>query len=525
MIKYIILLFNLMGLFLYQMFFQTSVTATQTVPANADAGSSFVVQVTINKADVSGFAKYQEDLPPGFTATAIAKQGATVLSSDNAIKFIWAALPSDQSITISFKVTVDPSVSGNQSLSGKFLYVVNNERQESDVPASSITVNKPVVAQAAPPAAVAPAAPPQDTTKQAPIVAATPTVAPTPVTPPAPAPVATTPPPSNPAPVATTPTPAPVIATPVATPVPSAPVVINITRSFSAANVTPTTDMLVSLTIHKGNLSGFAKLEESLPSDLVAASADNQGASFTFVDNKAKFVWLSLPSDSVFTVSYKISVTSTASGSQPVSGEFSYLVDNNAAKYEVASTSFMVQAAPQPVATTMPVPVPAPSVDTTKQAPVVASTPTVAPAPVTPPVVTQPAPQPVVAETQPAPAPVPSTNQTASSSTNMTSAITPHISGTTQGVKYRVQIMALHNPVKSSYLAKKFNITETINQEMLEGYTKYTVGRFNEYKAVHDHREELRGKGVEGPFVVAYNGGKRITVQEALMITHQQWYK
>jgi hypothetical protein len=70
-----------------------------------------------------------------------------------------------------------------------------------------------------------------------------------------------------------------------------------------------------------------------------------------------------------------------------------------------------------------------------------------------------------------------------------------------------------------------FKISEKIYEEMIDGFTKYTVGHFNEYKATRDHREDLRSKGVAGPFVVAYNGGKRITVQEALMITHQQWYK
>ncbi|NNM93926.1 MAG: hypothetical protein HKL88_00505, partial [Bacteroidia bacterium] len=104
-------------------------------------------------------------------------------------------------------------------------------------------------------------------------------------------------------------------------------------------------------------------------------------------------------------------------------------------------------------------------------------------------------------------------------------AVTPGITGAQGNVKYRVQIMALHHPVKASYLSNKYSISEQINEEMLGGFTKYTVGHFNEYKSVRDHREDIRGKGVEGPFVVAYSNGQRITVQEALMITHQQWYK
>ena len=88
-----------------------------------------------------------------------------------------------------------------------------------------------------------------------------------------------------------------------------------------------------------------------------------------------------------------------------------------------------------------------------------------------------------------------------------------------------MQIGAFTNAVQSDVLSKKFNITESIKSEMAQGFNKFMVGNFNEYKEARSHRENIKQKGCSSAFVVAYNGAKRITVQEALMITSQKWFK
>lgn len=470
MIKFLVLLFNLIGLFICHLFFQSNVTIVQDMPVTADAGSSFVVEVTINKADVSGFAKFEEDFPKGFTVTAIKKEGATILSSEKDIRYIWSALPSTSVIKISFKVTVGDSVSGKQSFSGKFLYVVNNERQEADAAPAEITINAPKTN-----VAVAPAWK-RDT-----------------------APINVNQPvgdfPNN------------RVSMNLQSPAQTQP--LTVTRTLSATTVAPAGDMMVKLVIHRGTVTGFAKLEETIPNGVVAEAGENGGASFTFVDNKAKFVWLNLPPDTVFTVSYKVTPGSNISGDQSISGEFSYLLNDNATKFIITPATFTVQnSSPTQPQNTPPVVV-TPTVPPAVVTPTVAVVPTVAPAVTVPPVVVDTA-KPKV--TQPVVVEQPKT-------------VVPEVTQAKAGVNYRVQIMALHHAVESSYLGKKYSITENIKEEMAEGYTKYMVGGFDEYKAVRDHREEIRGKGVAGPFVVAYTNGKRITVQEALMITKQQWYK
>ena len=70
-----------------------------------------------------------------------------------------------------------------------------------------------------------------------------------------------------------------------------------------------------------------------------------------------------------------------------------------------------------------------------------------------------------------------------------------------------------------------YGIQDNVKVETHEGWNKYTVGKYNQYKEARDYREVMRGKGVSGAFVTAYNQGTRVTVQEALMTSGQQWYK
>jgi hypothetical protein len=78
--------------------------------------------------------------------------------------------------------------------------------------------------------------------------------------------------------------------------------------------------------------------------------------------------------------------------------------------------------------------------------------------------------------------------------------------------------------VPTSYYESTYSLG-TVNAEQLDGLNKYTTGSFTTYQDARNNRETVKGKGVAGPFVVAYNNGKRITVQEALMITSQVWIR
>jgi hypothetical protein len=61
--------------------------------------------------------------------------------------------------------------------------------------------------------------------------------------------------------------------------------------------------------------------------------------------------------------------------------------------------------------------------------------------------------------------------------------------------------------------------------ERHQGWIKYVTGSFGTYRDARDRRVSLvdAGHKFPGPFVTAYQDGTRITVQEALAISGQQW--
>ncbi len=109
------------------------------LPATAAPGGTFTVEINVAKGDVSGFAKLQQQLPPGFTAEAMETANATFSFKDQKVKFLWMALPNDD-FKVSYKVAVDASLSGNQIIDGTFAYIKDNETEKLVIPKDIIAI-------------------------------------------------------------------------------------------------------------------------------------------------------------------------------------------------------------------------------------------------------------------------------------------------------------------------------------------------------------------------------------------------
>ncbi len=444
MLKIAALLFNTLTLLIYHFLFADAVTVVQSIPTSAKAGSEFTVELTINKGAAVGFAKLQQELPAGFTAVEDKNSGAAFTFSNQTVKFIWMSLPNDHELKLSYKVKVAAGISGAQTIAGKFSYVSNNDKQTTEIEPSIITIGEGGDIAAADKTTAAGTGTDKTTTGGADTDKTTATGTGTDKT--------TTGGADTDKTITTT---SGADATP-----------ISIVRN---APSTASDEFIVEVTLNKGNISGFAKLVESLPSGFTASAMESAGASFSFADQKARFIWVTLPTEPEFKISYKVNVQN-ASGDQIIEGLFSYIDNEDTKKYALPISKISISAGGGTQV----------AVKTDK------------------------------------------TDNKQISKLPPADVIPPP-----QGkIIYHVQILALHKAKSASVVGALYNINpSSINPVMEEGFRKYLVGSHNEYKEARDARETFIPKGVVGPFVTAYNKGKRVTVQEALMVSNQKWYR
>lgn len=115
-------------------------TASQIIPNTVAAGSSFIVEIKVNRGSVSGFMKFYQEIPKGFTATEIDSKGGSFSSLENGVKIVWIAPPKEVSYSVSYKLTVPADASGTKNLTAKYSYIKNNERSFFDLDPQIITI-------------------------------------------------------------------------------------------------------------------------------------------------------------------------------------------------------------------------------------------------------------------------------------------------------------------------------------------------------------------------------------------------
>ena len=470
MIKYfLIFIYSLLGIFI-KLFLGDSVTVNQKVPDKTKIGEEFITEITIKKENISGFAKLQFDLPSGFKVREVEVKNANFTFNERTVKLIWTSLPTENEFTIKLGIVAESNVSGKKAISGKFSYIQNNVKQQVEFGPTEFEVINPNIS------ALVEESIKKDSTDSNKN--------------------------SNPN-----------------------------ENTASNANQNPEEKdgkvacvrkitavengaFEVQFKINKEGIKGFAKLIDRIPQGYQCAGLQTAGGSFSCFENSAKFVWVALPASDLINVSYRLvpldPTIQNAGGN--LNGEFSYLQNEQTFTLKIPEEKL-----PQTdLANTV-------IKEETKQKVETEDN-----------IVAKETPENEKEKVNREENTLTSKNEVAKeNSQEITNSninqskeekLNPQIKSETS-VSFRVQIGAFRKGIETQVLSKKFKITEEISTDQHDGFTKCLIGNYKEYKEAKNKKEGVKQKGATDAFVAAYNSGKRITVQEALMISNQSWLK
>lgn len=491
MLKASIVLINFIGLFFLHLFTVNEIAIQNLAPDSMKPGEKTLVEVTIYKSQIQGFGKMEILFPEGFIASPAETKGASFTFSERKARFVWMTLPTEETFTISYYLETPATFDGRYEVKGTFSYIKENERMDFVIPTKSVMVR--------PDATLATNGGTNATN-------------------------------SNDS------------TTPVANATSNSSNVPNEFRVERSITKITDTEYRVNIRVLNSNIKGFAKIIEGGPNLSKTEKIQDAGATVTADKNNIKFVWFEIPISPVIEIAYKLTLLSPSAQTPEINGKIAFVENNNPKEIVIVNASGNAATAnTEQLATN--------STNTSSESKTSVNTTTnnstensavnkenkTATAASEVKSETKQVAQEEKREVKSASTPVETAEN--KSSNNNTSTVkessktnTGKVSRTPDaenGVSYKVQILAAHRVVNKTYFKQRHGFSEDFNIENHEGWVKYTTGKFGEYKKARDERERLKSdyNTLPGPFVTAYNNGDRITVQEALLISKQQWYQ
>jgi hypothetical protein len=469
MAKILLPLVNLIVILVLQLF-PGDVSISLQAPSEVTAGTEFEVVITLNKSELEGFSRFQQNIPPGLEAISASSANADFSFSENRLRLIWLRMPQQNEVTVTYKIKVDQRLKGTFDLGGKFSYIDNNERRSVDITPQYITI--------LPSPDIDPALVVDISEFEKRII-------------------------------------------PKVTPV-----------SEEAANIAcirqkpypgdAGNEYIVKVLVNKEDKKKFAKVEETVPDGYTAVALETRDAIFTFKNQTAKFLWMNLPVDRYFTVSYRLIPKNQANLEPPrMKGTFSYMVEDKTISVGIVERDLDLLALSNDEVTNLVTEVknqPEDIVAAEPELPVIAEAVKVKEEPAKEEITKI---EPVKEEPVAEPVAVREETKKPKTKASLSYTLEPE-----SGIYYRVQVAAGHKAVNVERYFKQFNLGKEVRKEMHDGWHKYSIGSFGVYKEARDYRIHIwNTTPIKDAFVSAYNSGTRITVQEALMITEQQWYQ
>lgn len=136
------------------------VKVTQIVPLSCKSGEKCTIEIEIDKQGIEGFARIQQVLPDGFTATLLQDAGSDFAFDKQKVSFIWLSIPATPVIRVAYQISVNPGISGSVTLTdGVFSYILDNKIQKAPIPPATMEINgkgEPIAAKTEVPVVVQP---------------------------------------------------------------------------------------------------------------------------------------------------------------------------------------------------------------------------------------------------------------------------------------------------------------------------------------------------------------------------------
>lgn len=516
--KLFILSLNLFVIFISKIYFGGDVQITQNMDSNIKPGDSTDVELVITKGDREGFAKWTQTLPQGFIATNIDTDGATFSFKNQEIKIIWMALPKEETFSIKYRLITNTSVSGDHNLVGRFSFIEESERKDVNSEVFILTVDENAVTEQVNTSTEkeiteANEVTPEDSTVADKIEETTldnnksdneneiESIIPEPSE-----------------------TESKELVEPGVQTIATNSDLVQINRTIQHIK---DGNYEVTLSINKDNLNSFAKVEEYLPPNYSATAIENNSGIFSFTKNVMKVMWMTIPKEENVVVKYQITSLSEELDSNTIHGVFSYLYEDDSKQVKMKPTKFRNYLVEQEVLADKEEPTTevneednselANNSDSDNEADLTDSF------EATDENSTEINSNELIDNSTPT---ANSINESSTTEEELIEEIT-NIPSPETNINYKVQIAASHKEVNQQYFVSRHNINEKVNIEYIDEWYKYTVGAFDVYKDARDKRNEIWAapNKINDAFVTAYNAGERISVQEALMVSKQKWFK
>jgi hypothetical protein len=442
-------------------FAQAGISVKLDLPGKVEAGKEFNVNVVIQKGGLEEFSRFQQELPAGLTASAVNSGTADFSFDKQRLRFIWLKLPPQEVINIGYKVMVDQRLKGQFTIPGEFSYVENDERKSVEVKSDPIIIQ---------PSPAVNASLQVDISEYEKVISAEKATAGS---------------------------------------------VFNISCIRQKPYKTTTgNEFIVRLLVYKKEMNKFAKIEEQIPEGFEARSMDSKEGIFTFKDGMAKFVWMNLPPEPGFVVSYRLIPLSARVLSEiSIKGQLSYIDEGRNIVIDIVQKDMDLagvteQNVEQYLSGTVPPKTQTATTETTENLQKESK-------PIADATVTGSESRTITEEKQPAPLKESSPIQKEQG--RRYSDIPPTLSLPVEaGIYYRVQLAATHRIVDPLSNYKKYNLDRPVLLEFHDGWYKYSIGSFAKYSDAKAYRDMLiTNKRIRGAFIVAYQNGQRIEVRDA----------